>query len=95
MLSSWFGLEPIPICSIDLALFSGWGQSPAPIHRPGFGSCRPPVDLSRAGSAKLGALDRSQGRSGVSPFGARLASPLPALEPPDGLSHAPSRPRAA
>ena len=31
MLSSWFGLEPIPICSIDLALFSGWGQSPAPI----------------------------------------------------------------
>ena len=51
----------------------------------------PPVDLSRAGSAKLGALDRSQGRSGVSPFGARLASPLPALEPPDGLPHAPSR----
>ena len=49
----------------------------------------PPVDLSRAGSAKLGALDRSQGRSGVSPFGARLASPLPALEPPDGL---PTRP---
>ena len=23
MLSSWFGLEPIPICSIDRAPFSG------------------------------------------------------------------------
>ena len=28
MLSSWSGLEPIPIYSIDLASFSGWGPSP-------------------------------------------------------------------
>ena len=32
MLSSWSGLEPIPIYSIDLASFSGWGPSPAPFR---------------------------------------------------------------
>ena len=65
----------------------------------------PPVDLSLAGSAKLGALDRSQGRSGVSPFGApRFAPPGPrasgrpshtpphAATPPSAASRAPPRP---
>ena len=33
MLSSWFGLEPIPICSIDPAPFSGWGQESRSIPR--------------------------------------------------------------
>ena len=55
----------------------------------------PPVDLSRAGSAKLGALDRSQGRSGVSPFGRASLRPSRPSSLRTAFPHAPSRPRAA
>ena len=52
MLSSWFGLEPIPICSIDLAPLQRLGQSPNPIHRPSFGSCRPDTGGIRTRKAR-------------------------------------------
>ena len=34
MLSSWFGLEPIPICSVDLAPFSGCRRTGGGAERP-------------------------------------------------------------
>ena len=93
MLSSWFGLEPIPICSIDLALFSGWGQSPAPIHRPGFGSSPSFAEPARerytlAPVTPLQILPPPL----LLPLFPVQCAPLPAATPPSAASRAPPRP---